>query len=42
VPAAGSDAIDSIAKIDDRLVVLLDPDAIFGGVDLGSTLAAAA
>ena len=42
VPAAGSDAIRSIAKIDDRLVVLLDPDAIFGGVDLGSTVAAAA
>ena len=42
VPAAGSEAIQSIAKIDDRLVVLLDPDAIFGGVDLGTTVAAAA
>jgi hypothetical protein len=32
----------SIAKIDDRLVVLLDPDAIFGGVDLDTELTAAA
>jgi purine-binding chemotaxis protein CheW len=28
VPGAGSDAIDAIAKIDDRLVVLLNPDRL--------------
>jgi purine-binding chemotaxis protein CheW len=42
VPAAGSDAMQSIAKLGDRLVVLLNTDAVFGGVDLGSTVAAAA
>lgn len=35
VPAAGADFIDAIAKIDDRLVVLLDPDLIFTGVEIG-------
>jgi purine-binding chemotaxis protein CheW len=34
VPGSGSDAIDSIAKIDDRLIVLLDLDGLFGGIDL--------
>src|SRR5690349_16698395 len=29
VPASGSEAIDSIAKIDDRLIVLLDLDGLF-------------
>jgi purine-binding chemotaxis protein CheW len=32
IPGAGSDAIDAIAKIDDRLVVLLTPDRLFAGV----------
>ena len=32
VPGAGSDAIDAIAKIDDRLVVLLNPDRLLAGV----------
>jgi purine-binding chemotaxis protein CheW len=32
VPAADGDAIDSIAKIDDRLVILLDPAGLFGTV----------
>jgi purine-binding chemotaxis protein CheW len=32
VPGAGSDAIDAIAKIDDRLVVLLTPDRLLAGV----------
>ena len=32
VPGAGSDAIDGIAKIDDRLVVLLAPDRLLAGV----------
>lgn len=31
VPAAGTDFIDAIAKIDDRLVVLLNPEGIFSG-----------
>ena len=31
VPAAGSPSIDAIAKIDDRLVILLDPEGIFAG-----------
>jgi len=34
VPAAGSDSIEGIAKVGDRLVVLLNTDGIFGGVDL--------
>lgn len=34
VPAAGSDAIQGIAKVGDRLVVLLNTEGIFGGVDL--------
>jgi purine-binding chemotaxis protein CheW len=32
VPGAGSDAIDAIAKIEDRLVVLLTPDRLLAGV----------
>jgi purine-binding chemotaxis protein CheW len=31
LPGAGSDAIDAIAKIDDRLVVLLNPDRLLHG-----------
>ncbi|HKI91424.1 MAG TPA: chemotaxis protein CheW [Gaiellaceae bacterium] len=31
VPAAGADVIDAVAKIDDRLVVLLNPAGIFSG-----------
>ncbi|MEA2479139.1 MAG: purine-binding chemotaxis protein CheW [Thermoleophilaceae bacterium] len=34
VPASGSAAIDSIAKIDDRLIVVLDIDGLFGSIDL--------
>ncbi|HEU4656505.1 MAG TPA: chemotaxis protein CheW [Capillimicrobium sp.] len=33
VPAAGDPAIEAIAKIDQRLVVLLDPVGLFGGVE---------
>lgn len=36
VPVSGADLIDSIAKIDDRLVVLLDPDGIFAGIELSA------
>ena len=41
VPAAGSDVIEGIAKIGDRLVVLLDPDSIFAGTRLDTAAAAA-
>jgi purine-binding chemotaxis protein CheW len=34
VPAAGTDFIEAIAKIGDRLVVLLNPDGIFAGVEV--------
>ncbi|MEA2384497.1 MAG: purine-binding chemotaxis protein CheW, partial [Solirubrobacteraceae bacterium] len=36
VPAAGSVSIEAIAKIDDRLVILLDPEGIFAGPELAS------
>jgi purine-binding chemotaxis protein CheW len=32
VPGAGGDAIDAIAKVGDRLVVLLTPDRLLAGV----------
>jgi purine-binding chemotaxis protein CheW len=31
VPSANRDSIEAIAKIDDRLVILLNPDGLFGG-----------
>jgi purine-binding chemotaxis protein CheW len=34
VPAAGAEFIEAIVKIDQRLVVLLNPDGIFSGLDL--------
>jgi len=33
VPAAGTEFIDAIAKIDDRLVIMLNPEGIFSGVE---------
>ena len=36
VPAAGSDAIDGIVKIDDRLIILLDLGSLFGWIDLAA------
>lgn len=33
VPAADSDAIEAIAKLDDRLIVLLDPAGLFGRIE---------
>ena len=33
VPAAGSPSIEAIAKIDDRLVILLDTEGIFAGAN---------
>jgi purine-binding chemotaxis protein CheW len=41
VPATSSASMESIAKIGDRLVVLLNSEAIFGEVDLSSHAAAA-
>jgi purine-binding chemotaxis protein CheW len=35
LPAGGNDALQAIAKIGDRLVVLLDAHGLFGGADLG-------
>jgi purine-binding chemotaxis protein CheW len=40
VPGAGADFIEAIAKIDDRLVVLLSPDGIFAGAKIEAALAA--
>jgi purine-binding chemotaxis protein CheW len=34
VPVAGADFIEAIARIEDRLVVLLDPDGIFAGAEI--------
>jgi purine-binding chemotaxis protein CheW len=36
VPAAGTDCIDAIAKVDSRLVVLLDTDGIFAGIQIAA------
>jgi purine-binding chemotaxis protein CheW len=36
VPAAGTDFIDAIAKIGDRLVILLNPEGIFSGVEFAA------
>jgi purine-binding chemotaxis protein CheW len=36
LPTAGAAFIEAIAKIDDRLVVLLNPDGIFAGLELAS------
>lgn len=35
VPGAGADFIEAVAKIDDRLVILLDADGIFAGFEIG-------
>ena len=34
MPTVGAACIEGIAKLGDRLVVLLDPDGIFAGVEL--------
>lgn len=36
IPGAGDEAMRSIAKIGDRLVVLLDTELVFGSTDLGA------
>ena len=30
----GTDLIDAMAKIDDRLIIMLNPDGLFAGVEL--------
>jgi purine-binding chemotaxis protein CheW len=36
VPSAGTDFIDAIAKVDDRLIILLNPESLFSGIELAS------
>jgi purine-binding chemotaxis protein CheW len=36
VPGAGTDLIDTIAKVEDRLIVLLNPEGLFSGVEIAS------
>lgn len=36
VPGAGTDVIEAIAKIGDRLVILLNPEGIFSGIELAA------
>jgi purine-binding chemotaxis protein CheW len=36
VPGAGTDCLQAIAKVGDRLVILLDPEALFAGIDFAS------
>ena len=40
VPGAGTEMIDTIAKVDERLIVLLNPEGLFSGVELASRTAA--
>jgi purine-binding chemotaxis protein CheW len=34
VPSAGADFIDAIAKVGDRLIILLEPDGLLAGIEL--------
>jgi|SRR5271165_1973305 len=36
VPGVGTDFIEAIAKVEDRLIILLDPERLFSGVELTS------
>jgi purine-binding chemotaxis protein CheW len=40
IPTTGNDAINSIAKIGDRLVILLDPEGLFVSAKADETVAA--
>jgi purine-binding chemotaxis protein CheW len=42
VPTANTDTIEAIAKIDDRLVILLNPEGLFATPPVADELAAAA
>jgi purine-binding chemotaxis protein CheW len=41
IPSASTESIDSVAKIDDRLVILLNPEGLFAGAGTFEELAAA-
>jgi purine-binding chemotaxis protein CheW len=41
IPTTGNDAISSIAKIGDRLVILLDPEGLFASANAGDEAVAA-
>jgi purine-binding chemotaxis protein CheW len=41
VPGAGGDFIDTIAKVDDRLIILLNLEGLFMGIELGESAVAA-
>ena len=36
VPSADSDYVEAIAKVDDRLAILLNPDGLFAGVQIAA------
>ena len=36
VPTAGTDYVEAIAKIGDRLAILLNPDGLFAGVQIAA------
>ena len=36
VPTADSDYVEAIAKVDDRLAILLNPDGLFAGVEIAA------
>jgi purine-binding chemotaxis protein CheW len=36
VPSADADYVEAIAKVDDRLAILLNPDGLFAGVDIAA------
>lgn len=36
IPGAGTDCLEAIAKVGDRLVILLDPEALFAGIEFAS------
>jgi purine-binding chemotaxis protein CheW len=40
VPGAGGDFIDTIAKVDDRLIILLNLEGLFMGIELGESTTA--
>jgi len=36
VPSADADYVEAIAKVDDRLAILLNPDGLFAGVEIAA------
>ena len=41
VPGAGGDVVDTIAKVEDRLIILLNLEGLFSGIELAEGRAAA-